>query len=84
MSFFYREQTCGRTVYHWHKSCQLVPGDLGLRPEWVTAMAEPRDRVRCRICAELDRSAAADEQLDRARATTPSIPGALRRRSTSP
>jgi hypothetical protein len=53
MHFFVRDQSCGRSVYHSERSCQLVPRDVELRHEWVALQEPPKHRAHCNNCAAL-------------------------------
>lgn len=83
MRYYYREQHCGRSVYHWHRSCVLVPQNPHEHFGWTTTSAVPEDRAGCRMCADLDEDGVLDPKARELLATTSSVPIPTQRRSQS-
>jgi len=82
MKYKYRDQPCGRTVYHWHEDCVLVPDDVRERAGWIVTDRAPADRARCGVCSDLERTAAPTLAREKLRPTASGAPGAVRRDSS--
>jgi len=83
MKYCYCDQSCGAAVYHWHSSCRLVPEEPSEHSEWLTTNLPPNGRAKCNACIDIDHAAAPKPTGKTTRATTPSVPAAIRHHSSN-